>query len=281
MNAAEYKKLIKDNITQSYKKCDINEKFMIDQKSAILSKRLDLDDRIQRIAPIDCFITLKDHKPNFQNDPKCRLINPAKNELGKVSQQLLKNLVSQLTTNTNLNLWKNTSAVIDWFKTSDKTKAKFIKFDIVDFYPSISEELLSKAIHFAKSSCEISDRDLEVIKHTKSSLLFNDGTGIFDVTMGSYDGAETCELVGLYLLNKLTKIIPANQLGLYRDDGLSIIPRANGPKMDKLRKYITKNFKNEGLKITCETNLIETDYLDVNFKIPVNAVMIHNVGIPV
>ena len=60
--------------------------------------------------------------------------------------------------------------------------------------------------------------------------------------MGSYDGAETCELVELYLLNKLTKIIPANQLGLYRDDGLSIIPRANGPKMDKLRKDITKIF---------------------------------------
>ena len=86
--------------------------------------------------------------------------------------------------------------------------------------------------------------------------------------MGSYDGAETCELVGLYLLNKLTKIIPANQLGLYRDDGLFIIPRANGPKMDKLRKDITKTFKNEGLKITCETNLIETDYLDVKFNIP-------------
>ena len=39
VDAAEYKKLIKDNITQSYKKFDINEKFMIDQKSAILSKK--------------------------------------------------------------------------------------------------------------------------------------------------------------------------------------------------------------------------------------------------
>ena len=38
--------------------------------------------------------------------------------------------------------------------------------------------------------------------------------------------------------------------------------------MDKLRKDITKIFKNEGLKITCETNLIETDYLKVKFNIP-------------
>ena len=27
----------------------------------------------------------------------------------------------------------------------------------------------------------------------------------FDVTMGSYDGAEVCELVGLYILDILTK----------------------------------------------------------------------------
>ena len=26
---------------------------------------------------------------------------------------------------------------------------------------------------------------------------------LFDVTMGSYDGAETCELVGLFILNNL------------------------------------------------------------------------------
>ena len=54
VDAAEYKKLIKDNITKSYKKCEINEEFMIDQKSAILAKRLDLDDRIQKIAPKAC-----------------------------------------------------------------------------------------------------------------------------------------------------------------------------------------------------------------------------------
>ena len=37
--------------------------------------------------------------------------------------------------------------------------------------------------------------------------------------MGSYDGAETCELVGSYLLSQLPETI---DLGLYRDDGLGI-----------------------------------------------------------
>ena len=31
-------------------------------------------------------------------------------------------------------------------------------------------------------------------------------TTLFDVTMGSYDGAETCELVGCYLLSQLKEV---------------------------------------------------------------------------
>ena len=30
-----------------------------------------------------------------------------------------------------------------------------------------------------------------------------DSNSLFDVTMGSYDGAEICELVGLFVLNNL------------------------------------------------------------------------------
>ena len=30
----------------------------------------------------ECFITLKDRKPNFKNNPKATVINPAKKEIG-------------------------------------------------------------------------------------------------------------------------------------------------------------------------------------------------------
>ena len=30
-----------------------------------------------------------------------------------------------------------------------------------------------------------------------------DGAGVFDVAMGSYDDAEVCELVGVFILNQL------------------------------------------------------------------------------
>ena len=55
-------------------------------------------------------------------------------------------------------------------------------------------------------------------------------------------------------------------VGLYRDDGLAVIHRANGPKMDRIRKDIIALFKSEGLSITIDTNLIETDFLDVSFN---------------
>ena len=35
------------------------------------------------------FITLKDHKENFNNNPTVRLINPAINELGHISKAIL------------------------------------------------------------------------------------------------------------------------------------------------------------------------------------------------
>ena len=84
---------------------------------------------------------------------------------------------------------------------------------------------------------------------------------MFDVTMGCYDGADVCELVGLYLLDKLSSLIDKSQIGL------TVIHNPNGPKLDKLRKEIIKIFKTEGVNITIETNLTTTDFLDVSFDL--------------
>ena len=44
--------------------------------------RLDINEEI------NYFSTLKDHKENFQNNPTVRLINPAKNEIGRISKAI-------------------------------------------------------------------------------------------------------------------------------------------------------------------------------------------------
>ena len=70
--------------------------------------------------------------------------------------------------------------------------------------------------------------------------------------MGSYDGAETCELVGLLLLHEIKQQIAGN-FGLYRDDGLGTIA-ASPQKTERVKKELCSLFKNLGLKITVETN---------------------------
>ena len=88
----------------------------------------------------------------------------------------------------------------------------------------------------------------------------------FDVTIGRFDGAETCEIVRLYLLDKLSNLFGKENVGIYRDDGLAAINNCIGPVLGRARKSIINLFKREGLNITIETNLVETDFLDVTFN---------------
>ena len=81
--------------------------------------------------------------------------------------------------------------------------------DIKDFYPSIKEDLLIEALEFAKQHVTIKSKDRETIVHARKSLLYNEGEPLikkqsnnFDVTMGSYDGAEVCELIGIFMLKE-------------------------------------------------------------------------------
>ena len=41
-------------------------------------------------------MTIKDHEENFLNHPKVRLINPAKNELERISKTILDNINMKL-----------------------------------------------------------------------------------------------------------------------------------------------------------------------------------------
>ena len=58
----------------------------------------------------------------------------------------------------------------------------------------------------------------------------------FDVTIGNYDGAEVCELIGLCILQE--KLCNLN-IGLYRDDGLRALHNLNAPDLDRKLKDIT------------------------------------------
>ena len=261
--------------SKSYKKANTNSIRSINKEANTIAEDLQLDDRIEQFSQREAFITLKDHKENFQNNTKCRLINSAKSEIEIISKHYIETIKNTICEKTQVNQWRNTKLVIEWFKAiKNKSKCSFVKFDIVDFYPSISEELLSKAIAYAQSVTTIEEKVIRTIYHSRKSLLFDrDNVWVkkdipeFDVTMGSYDGAELCELVGLYLLDLLAKEFDKKYFGLYRDDGLGCFGNISGPYSERIKKKIIKIFKSNGSNITVECNLIVTDFLDVTFDL--------------
>ena len=110
-----------------------------------------------------------------------------------------------------------------------ESRCKFAVFDIKDFYPSITESLLTNALTYAKQHLRMKKIDYDTIMHARKSLLYSGNEpwikkngGIFDVTMGAFDGAEVCELVGIYLLSQITATYEKKDIGLYRDDGLGV-----------------------------------------------------------
>ena len=120
----------------------------------------------------------------------------------------------------------------------------------------------------------ITPQDRQIITHAKKSLLYHQNTpwekkntsNLFDVTMGSYDGAETCELVGIYMLSLITPKFKG-QVGLYRDDGLAVC-NATAKKIEKTKQEVSDIFKSNGLKITIVANKKTINFLDVTLDLP-------------
>ena len=83
--------------------------------------------------------------------------------------------------------------------------------------------------------------------------------------MGSYDGAEICKLVGLFIFNKLEDRF--ENIGLYRDDGLAAIKTTSDRLTDKARKQLTETFSKLGLKITATANLRRVNFLDITLDL--------------
>ena len=180
----------------------------INKEAKTIANNYGILERVNCLAKSNTFVSLKHRTPNFSSNPKCRLINPVKSEMGKISKYFLEQLNSKVRDLSSVNQWQETSTVINWFKNiKNEKKCIFMQFDIEKFYPSISKELLLKAITYAKTLVNISDEEINTIMHSIKSLLFNNtdiwikknGDPDFGVTMGSFDGAELCELVGLYM----------------------------------------------------------------------------------
>ena len=110
----EYNHLLDNGVTATYKKAtkgieDIINEEGITSKIFRYAKRADIFDRIEiNGASLE---TLKDYKENFFNHPTTRLINPAKDEIGRISKSILDKINICLCKKLKLNEWKNTTDV--------------------------------------------------------------------------------------------------------------------------------------------------------------------------
>ena len=128
---------------------------------------------------------------------------------------------------------------------------------------------MSNPFNFAKEITDISREDIQIMYHTRKSFFNNEKPWIkregnlFYVTIGAYDGARICELVGIFMLNKISEKYNKNDVGLYRDDGLAVFKNISGPESEHIKKNFQSLFKKYGLEIIIECNKKVVDYLDV------------------
>ena len=268
-----HEEIMTKNITKNYKKSDVNRIKYVTKDHQKIVHQLDIDNRVFQTSKRDSYVTLKDHKANFENNPTFRLINPTKPETGHISKKILQNIVSVLRTKTGFNQWEDSFAAIQWFNTVKVyPNGRFIQFDIKDFYPSITEKLITDALNWASNFVNISEDDINIIFQSKKSFLYNKGepwdkkvNPDCDITMGSYDGAETCDLVGLFLLSKMQNL--GINVGLYRDDGLGCsvkTPRQN----ENVKKEICRIFSDHNLSVIFDVvNGKSVNFLDINFDL--------------
>ena len=101
------------------------------------------------------------------------------------------------------------------------------------------------------------DKDLRLIMHCRKYVLFfrnetwkmKSAESYSDVIMNSFDGAEICELVALYIQSKLENILFKTNFGLNQDDGLILLRNLYGRKMDKKINNIMKILKDIGFSM--------------------------------
>ena len=164
--------------------------------------------------------------------------------MGIISRKILAKINLEVRKKLGVNHWVSTQDTLRWFKKLDnKNQRYFLKMDITSFYPSITENLLEEALEFVSGYVNLSEKEKNIIMHSRKTLLFNGddvwvkrhGKPLFDVAMGSMDGAEIAKTVGLLILFELGKFMKIKDVGLYRDDLLAAILGSKSA-IERLRK---------------------------------------------
>ena len=89
VSKASYERMMHENVTKTYKKCNTNKSNSINFKAKQIASKLKIDDRAQKLDENAAYVTIKDHKEGFPHKTSCSLINPSKTDIGQISKQIL------------------------------------------------------------------------------------------------------------------------------------------------------------------------------------------------
>ena len=120
MSPEDYDKLNENNITQLYQKATFEDVTAANNEARLIAEELKVDNKCQVHSENQAFTTLKDKKENFRRmevrRKPCRLINPAKPEVGKISQQDLRRINQEAREKSGLQQWPNTDQMLLWLE---------------------------------------------------------------------------------------------------------------------------------------------------------------------
>ena len=81
--------LLQNAVTTPYKKSTKETERKTKGEGIKYASETNILAKVEVNGTVNCLITLKDHKTNFLNHPTTRLINHAKNEIRRISKQIL------------------------------------------------------------------------------------------------------------------------------------------------------------------------------------------------
>ena len=172
MSHEKYDKQVSNSITQDYRKAEDNISYVIATECLNISRKPNIENRLPGTKLNPAFITIKDHEENFTNNTKCRLINPTKPEIGKVTKNIVDKMNVSIRCKAVVNQWRSTKEVIRWFNNlENKKQLSYLTFDIVDFYPSNTDNLLTKTLKWAQKYHNIAVTEFETIIHARRTIL--------------------------------------------------------------------------------------------------------------
>ena len=92
VSKASYERMIHENATKKYKKCNSNKFNSINFKAKQIASKLKIDNRVRKLDENEAYVTIKDHKEGFPEKISLCLINPSKTDIGRISKQILDSL---------------------------------------------------------------------------------------------------------------------------------------------------------------------------------------------